>query len=99
MEITRINDPNIFLWMIRPMAKVFTLKPNRTGSFWTNDKSGPRFGAGADLWISPGGKARSGCASRTIKFDPEEMCGVESTGDDHLNWTAYNCEIFSITLQ
>ena len=85
--------------MIRPNAKIFTLKSGISGYFGSSKRSkhGPRFGGGYDLWISPGMNGKSGCASRTFEFDRKEFCGIK--GDMWSNWVQYECEIFSIISQ
>ena len=92
------NDPNAFLFVIRPNVKVFRLAEHyeKDGTFAICHFSnyGPVFGTGTDFWIADRCQSRSanGSTPSTYKFKRSEFCGNHI--ERHFSIKDY--EVFSV---
>ena len=87
---------------------MYPLKSNKEDghrvTWYINEKYGPIFGGGADLWIKdkcnvdqqPGSGSRINSNS-SFELDPAELSGAKGSYNYFFNVTDY--EVFSITLE
>ena len=92
-----VDDPNTFLWMIRPHAKIFNLVESHSdgsNAIWSDEGFGPTFGA-PDIWTSPDD---SGVGSYIYSFDPKEVSGAELDSNGEYTFVMKEYEVFQISL-
>lgn len=74
------TDPNVFLFVIRPNVKLFTLK-DKSGenAICSYDNYGPTFGYGTDLYVLDRCNVEDGYVTpHTFEFTEDELCGGET---------------------
>ena len=97
VQKSSVDDPNTFLWMIRPHKKIFNLKEshcNGSNTIWSHQGFGATFGS-PDIWTSPDD---SGVGSYMYSFDPKEISGAELDSNREYTFVMKEYEVFQIFL-
>ena len=92
----KADDPTAFLWIVRPIVKVYGLTDeysNGESALWNSPYFGPKFGRGEDLWV---GGSHNGCHPTTFEFDATELTGSTDV-DDFYSFDVKEYEVFSVS--
>ena len=101
--MTRIKDPNAFLFTIRPKAKVFGLVDkykDGADAITSHINYGPVFGIGTDLYIGDEcnkGNMTNASRPKTYEFNRKEFLGADDEQSTYFLVDEY--EVFTISVQ
>eukprot|EP01084_Bolivina_argentea_P173852 301158_1 len=99
-KYSQLTDPNAFLFVLRPTVKCFSLSSkerNGENVLWCDNRYGPTFGKGCDLFVSDGcyWNSRSCVFPRSFQFSPYELCGGYGNGQE-TQFSIADYEVFQI---
>ena len=105
MTFGEVIDANAFIFSIRPTLKAYGFAADRgkcdTAYWYYNEKFGPIFGNGSDIWITDecNKDKDNGCNSVSFEFDAKVLAGCNSNEDDNANYAIFDVtdyEVFAV---